>query len=320
MAERQWTVNGVEAVDAEHSRNGILKSTGGEAGKSGDSPILPSPGGSAGVRGPELEVSHMVKRYGHADGAVLDDVSFAVPRGKVFVVLGPSGSGKSTLLRAIAGLEPIQGGRITLGGETIAEGTADSGRRGHVGGAFAVGQRRRAELRTRVGMVFQSYDLFPNKTVLGNILMAPTLVQRRDKAEVRREAIELLDRVGLADRQDAWPHELSGGQRQRVAICRALVLHPQIMLFDEVTAALDPEMVREVLDVILELADQGLTMMIVTHEMAFARAIADHILLLDGGRIVEESDDPEAFFERPSSERARRFLRTFAFSRNRGEG
>ena len=151
-------------------------------------------------------------------------------------------------------------------------------------------------------MVFQSYDLFPNKTVLGNITMAPVLVQKRDKSEVEAEAIRLLGRVGLADRKDSWPHELSGGQRQRVAICRALIL-----------AALDLEMVREVLDVVLELAKSGQTMLIVTHEMQFARAIADHIILLDGGHIVEESYDAQAFFEHPQTERAQQFLHTFEF-------
>lgn len=275
---------------------------------------------SAEANRPELEIRHLLKQYENADKPVLNDISFSVPKGKVFVVLGPSGSGKSTLLRTIAGLEPIQGGEIVLGDEVIGQGDPASGKSRRAGAAGVAGQSRSSELRTRVGMVFQSYDLFPNKTVLGNVMMAPTLVQKRNKEEVKREAIELLERVGLADRQDAWPHELSGGQRQRVAICRALILHPQIMLFDEVTAALDPEMVREVLDVIVELADQGLTMMIVTHEMAFARAIADHILLLDGGKIVEESDDAEAFFEHPETERAQQFLKTFSYSRNRQEG
>lgn len=166
-------------------------------------------------------------------------------------------------------------------------------------------------------MVFQSYDLFPNKTVLGNITLAPTLVQKRDKAEVEQEAIKLLERVGLADRKDSWPHELSGGQRQRVAICRALILHPEVLLFDEVTAALDPEMVREVLDVMLELADSGQTMLIVTHEMQFARAIADQVILLEDGGIVEQSDNAEQFFTNPTTERAKQFLRTFEFDRHR---
>lgn len=258
--------------------------------------------------GKNLEIRHLVKQYANADKPVLNDITLTVPAGKVTVVLGPSGSGKSTLLRTVAGLEPIQGGEIALDGEVIAQGESGNAKSGR--------QQRSAELRTRVGMVFQSYDLFPNKTVLGNITLAPTIVQKRPKAEAEREALELLGRVGLADRRDAWPHELSGGQRQRVAICRALILHPEIMLFDEVTAALDPEMVREVLDVIVELADQGLTMMIVTHEMAFARAIADRIVLLDGGHIVEQSDDAERFFTDPQSERAKQFLQTFQFRRH----
>lgn len=254
-----------------------------------------------------LSVRHLTKQYANANRRVLDDVSFEVPKGRVLVVVGPSGSGKSTLLRAVAGLEPIQGGGIALGGEVIETGRPGSEKAGR--------SRRSSELRTRIGMVFQSYDLFPNKTVLGNIMMAPVLVLRRDKAEVEREAIELLERVGLADRKDAWPHELSGGQRQRVAICRALILHPEVLLFDEITAALDPEMVREVLDVMLGLARAGQTMVIVTHEMGFARAIADEVMLLEDGRIIERSDDPERFFTHPETERARQFLRTFEFER-----
>ena len=250
-----------------------------------------------------LEIAHLVKQYANADRPVLNDISFDVPHGKVFVIVGPSGSGKSTLLRTIAGLEPIQGGTISLNGEVIETGkpgTESAGR-----------SKRSSELRTRVGMVFQSYDLFDN------ITLAPTLVQKRDKAEVEQEAIKLLERVGLADRKDSWPHELSGGQRQRVAICRALILHPEVLLFDEVTAALDPEMVREVLDVMLELADSGQTMLIVTHEMQFARAIADQVILLEDGGIVEQSDNAEQFFTNPTTERAKQFLHTFEFDRHR---
>lgn len=266
---------------------------------------------------PVLAVEHLVKQYPDTQTAVLNDISFSIPKGKVFVVLGPSGSGKSTLLRSIAGLEPIQGGRILLDGQTVESGDASETQKAGRGNHLS--RTRSAALRTRIGMVFQSYDLFPNKTVLDNVIMAPVLVQKRPRSQVGEEALELLDRVGLADRKGAWPSQLSGGQRQRVAICRALILHPEIMLFDEVTAALDPEMVREVLQVILELADQGLTMMIVTHEMAFARGIADHIVLLDEGRLVEESDDPEGFFTHPATERARQFLSTFTYERKRDE-
>ncbi len=264
-----------------------------------------------------LTVEHLVKQYPQAQSPVLNDISFQVPKGKVFVVLGPSGSGKSTLLRTIAGLEPIQGGRILLDGQVVETGHPLGKRSGGPGGLMS--GRRSSDLRTRIGMVFQSYDLFPNRTVLDNVTLAPVLVQKRKRDQARQEALELLDRVGLADRRDAWPSQLSGGQRQRVAICRALILHPEIMLFDEVTAALDPEMVREVLQVILELADQGLTMMIVTHEMAFARGIADHIVLLDGGTLVEQSDDPEAFFTHPTTDRAQRFLSTFTYERRRNQ-
>ncbi|WP_243388690.1 amino acid ABC transporter ATP-binding protein [Bifidobacterium scaligerum] len=252
-----------------------------------------------------FEVRHLVKQYANADKPVLNDISFKVEHGTVLVVLGPSGSGKSTLLRTIAGLEPIQGGTISINDQVIDEGRPGTEKAGR--------SNRSSALRTRIGMVFQSYDLFPNKTVLGNITMAPLLVQKRDKAQVEAEALKLLDRVGLADRKDAWPHELSGGQRQRVAICRALILHPEVLLLDEITAALDPEMVREVLDVVLELAKAGQTMLIVTHEMQFARAIADHVILLDGGHIVEESHDAHAFFAHPQTERARQFLHTFEF-------
>lgn len=261
---------------------------------------------------PMLQVDDLVKHYAGADRNVFDGVSFSVPKGEVLVVVGPSGSGKSTLLRAVAGLEPIQDGTIRLDGEVIERGRPGTEKSGRA--------KRPGALRTKIGMVFQSYDLFPNRTVLGNITMAPIMVQKRDKAEVEREAMELLGRVGLADRAHAKPHELSGGQRQRVAICRALIEHPELMLMDEVTAALDPEMVHEVLDVVLELADSGQTMLIVTHEMRFARAIADRVILIEDGSIVEESDDPDAFFTHPSTERAREFLRTFEFTRHRRAG
>ena len=241
-----------------------------------------------------ISVKDAVKRYGN--NTVIPDLNLEIGDGELFTLLGPSGCGKTTLLRMIAGFNSIEGGDIFFNEKRIND--MDPSKR-------------------NIGMVFQSYDLFPNKTVLGNITLAPTLVQKRDKAEVEKEAIALLERVGLADRKDAWPHELSGGQRQRVAICRALILHPEVLLFDEVTAALDPEMVREVLDVMLELADSGQTMLIVTHEMQFARAIADQVIMLEDGGIVEQSDDAEAFFTNPKTERAKRFLHTFEFDRHR---
>ena len=242
---------------------------------------------------PILTVEHLIKAYGETP--VLDDISFAVKPGEVIVVVGPSGCGKSTLLRCLNGLEPTQSGRVRLGSETI-----------------AYGGKNLTQLRQRIGMVFQSYELFPHLTVLDNILLAPTKVQKRPKAEVQKEAEALLDRVGLLNKKNSYPRELSGGQKQRVAIVRALCMHPEILLFDEVTAALDPEMVREVLDVMMDLAKNGRTMIIVTHEMQFARAIADRVLFLDGGKIVEEAP-PKEFFDHPKTERAQRFLRTFTF-------
>lgn len=240
-----------------------------------------------------LTVEHLVKGYG--ENTVLDDVSFSVRPGEVVVVVGPSGCGKSTLLRCINALEPTQSGRVRLGNETV-----------------AYGGKGLPSLRQRIGMVFQSYELFPHLTVLDNVMLAPLKVAKRPKDEVQKEAEALLDRVNLLNKARSYPRELSGGQKQRVAIVRALAMHPEILLFDEVTAALDPEMVREVLDVMLDLAKQGRTMIIVTHEMQFARAIADRVIFLDGGKIIEEST-PEAFFDHPKTERAQKFLRTFTF-------
>ena len=242
---------------------------------------------------PILTVEHLVKGYG--ENTVLDDISFSVRPGEVVVVVGPSGCGKSTLLRCINALEPTQSGRVRLGNETV-----------------AYGSKGLTSLRQRIGMVFQSYELFPHLTVLDNVMLAPLKMAKRPKDEVQKEAEALLDRVNLLNKARSYPRELSGGQKQRVAIVRALAMHPEILLFDEVTAALDPEMVREVLDVMLDLAKQGRTMIIVTHEMQFARAIADRVIFLDGGKIVEEST-PEAFFDHPKTERAQKFLRTFTF-------
>lgn len=240
-----------------------------------------------------LTIDNIVKRFG--DTTILDGISFSVKKSEVIVIVGPSGCGKSTLLRCINALEPIQEGSITLDGDVIERNS-----------------KTLPLLRQRIGMVFQSYDLFPHLTVLDNILLAPCKVQKRDKEEVKQEAMSLLERVGLKEKAKSYPRELSGGQKQRVAIVRALCLHPEILLFDEVTAALDPEMVREVLDVMLDLAKQGRTMLIVTHEMQFARAIADRIIFLDNGKIVEEAT-PDEFFDNPKTERAKQFLNTFEF-------
>lgn len=240
-----------------------------------------------------LTIDNIVKRFG--DTTILDGISFSVKKSEVIVIVGPSGCGKSTLLRCINALEPIQDGKITLDGDVIDRNS-----------------KTLPLLRQRIGMVFQSYDLFPHLTVLDNILLAPCKVQKRDKEEVKQEAISLLERVGLKEKAKSYPRELSGGQKQRVAIVRALCMHPEILLFDEVTAALDPEMVREVLDVMLDLAKQGRTMLIVTHEMQFARAIADRIIFLDNGKIVEETT-PDEFFDNPKTERAKQFLNTFEF-------
>ena len=240
-----------------------------------------------------LTIDNVVKRFD--DTTTLDGISFSVKKSEVIVIVGPSGCGKSTLLRCINALEPIQEGSITLDGDVIERNS-----------------KTLPLLRQRIGMVFQSYDLVPHLTVLDNILLAPCKVQKRDKEEVRKEAMSLLERVGLKEKAKSYPRELSGGQKQRVAIVRALCMHPEILLFDEVTAALDPEMVREVLDVMLDLAKQGRTMLIVTHEMQFARAIADRIIFLDNGKIVEEAT-PDEFFDNPKTERAKQFLNTFEF-------
>ena len=238
-----------------------------------------------------LQVKDLIKEY--EGNRILDGVNLEIEQGQVVVVVGPSGCGKSTLLRCINALEPIQGGQVILEGKTV-------------------GKDNLEELRQKIGMVFQSYDLFPHLSVLDNITIAPIKVQKRKKEEVQAEARELLKRVGLEDKANSYPRQLSGGQKQRVAIVRALCMHPEILLFDEVTAALDPEMVREVLDVMLDLAREGKTMVIVTHEMQFARAIASRVLFLDDGRIVEEAS-PADFFDHPQTERAQRFLRTFTF-------
>ncbi len=241
-----------------------------------------------------LSVRHLKKAFG--EHAIFEDFNLDVHKGEVVVIIGPSGCGKSTLLRCLNGLEPIQAGEILLDGAPVLRDNPSITR-----------------MRQKIGMVFQSYELFPHKTILENILLAPRKVQKRPRAEVEKEALELLQKVGLADRKDDYPRQLSGGQKQRVAIVRALCMHPEILLLDEITAALDPEMVREVLEVVLSLARAGSTMVIVTHEMNFARAIANRILFIENGAVVEQSDDPKAFFASPKTDRAKAFLKSFDY-------
>lgn len=245
----------------------------------------------------QLKVEGLVKKFGTE--TVLNGIGLDIHKGEVVVVLGPSGCGKSTLLRCMNGLETPSAGTILLDGEEV---TSDG--------------KKIALLRQKIGMVFQSYDLFPHKNIIDNITLAPVKVQKRDRKQVEQDAERLLKRVGLWEKRKSYPRELSGGQKQRVAIIRALCMNPEVMLFDEVTAALDPEMVREVLDVMLELANQGMTMVIVTHEMQFARAIADRIIFLDNGSIVENTA-PDEFFTNPQTQRAKDFLQTFSYEKRR---
>lgn len=237
---------------------------------------------------PLVRISHVSKWYG--DFQALDDVTLDVNRGEVVAVIGASGSGKSTLCRTVNRLETFQQGSITIDGVPLPE-----------------EGKELARLRADVGMVFQSFNLFPHRTVLDNITMAPVHVRKVPKAQAEARAHELLERVGLADQAAKRPPQLSGGQQQRVAIARALAMDPKVMLFDEPTSALDPEMITEVLDVIKDLATTGMTMLVVTHEMGFARQVADRVVFMDHGQVVEDAE-PEAFFARPSSERARGFL------------
>ena len=241
-----------------------------------------------------LKVTHLHKEFG--SNVVLKDINLSVKKGEVVVIIGPSGCGKSTFLRCLNGLEDIQGGVITVDGLPV-----------------EAGKRDITKLRQKIGMVFQSYELFPHMTVLENIILAPTKVQKRQKEDAVREALQLLDKVGLADKKDYYPRQLSGGPTQRVAIVRALLMHPEVILFDEVTAALDPEMVHEVLETMIALAKSGSTMLIVTHEMAFAKAVADRIIFIDKGDIVEETEDVKGFFAEPETDRAKKFLKTFAY-------
>lgn len=243
---------------------------------------------------PLLQIRHLHKEFD--EKVILRDFSLDVKKGEVIVIIGPSGCGKSTLLRCANALEDIQGGEILIEGRPIRKDAKNV-----------------TQMRQKIGMVFQSYDLFPHKNIMDNILLAPVKVQKRKREEVEKEAMQLLLRVGLADRKDDYPRQLSGGQKQRIAIVRSLIMHPQILLLDEITAALDPEMVHEVLEVVLDLAKGGSTMLIVTHEMAFAKAIADRVIFMENGEIVEESADPKTFFEHPQTERGQQFLRSFEY-------
>ena len=240
-----------------------------------------------------LEVEDLNKFYGNKQ--VLHDISFSLNKGEVLTLLGPSGSGKSTLLRCLNGLEEFKSGTIVFEGNKIIPNA-----------------KNWQKLRQKIGMVFQSYDLFPNMTVLENILLGPVKVQKRPKAEVEKEAKALLKRVHLEQYANSYPRQLSGGQKQRIAIVRALALHPDLMLFDEVTASLDPEMVRGVLELIKQLSDEDhMTMIIVTHEMEFARDVADHVIFMDGGTIAEEGS-PQDVFGNPKNERTRAFLSRYS--------
>jgi len=235
-----------------------------------------------------VKVRNINKYFGHLH--VLKDLSLDVAKGEVVVIIGPSGSGKSTLLRCLNYLEPVQSGEIWIDGIRLDH---------HKTNIRAV--------RAEVGIVFQSFNLFPHLTAIRNVMLAPVVVRKRPEAEVRQEAVAILVKVGLQDKVDSYPSQLSGGQQQRVAIARALAMQPKLMLFDEVTSALDPELVREVLDVMKQLARDGMTMIVVTHEMGFAREAADRVIFMDEGRIVE-GGTVEEVFDRPKSQRTREFL------------
>jgi polar amino acid transport system ATP-binding protein len=245
-----------------------------------------------------LEAIDLHRRYGHNE--VLRGVSFGVHRGDVKAVLGPSGSGKSTMLRCLALLEPVDQGEVHLEGRRI--GVRESG-----GRLVPLSEATLARERSNIGMVFQRFNLFPHLTALGNVTIGLTEVRGKSPAEARNIAKNMLDRVGLAERAKYFPGELSGGQQQRVAIARALVMNPKAMLFDEPTSALDPELVGGILSIMEELAHEGMTMVVVTHEVGFARRVADRVIMMDGGLIIEDAP-PAEFFENPKQERTRKFL------------
>jgi len=235
-----------------------------------------------------VKVKNVNKYFGHLH--VLRDLSLDVSRGEVVVVIGPSGSGKSTLLRCLNYLEPVQSGEIWIDGIRLDH---------HKTNIRAV--------RAEVGIVFQSFNLFPHLTALRNVMLAPRVVRKRPEAEVRQAAVAMLTKVGLQEKIDVYPSQLSGGQQQRVAIARALAMEPKLMLFDEVTSALDPELVREVLDVMKQLARDGMTMLVVTHEMGFAREVADRVIFMDEGRIIEQGTAAD-LFDRPRNQRTKEFI------------
>ena len=248
-------------------------------------PIMPDAGAD---NRPLVELTHVEKHYG--DLHVLKDINLTVRKGEVLVIVGPSGSGKSTMCRTINRLETIDSGDIRIDGKPLPQ-----------------EGKELASLRAEVGMVFQSFNLFANKTILENVTLAPIKVRHMDKKEAEDLAMDLLGRVGVASQASKMPSQLSGGQQQRVAIARALAMQPKVMLFDEPTSALDPEMVNEVLDVMVELAHEGMTMLCVTHEMGFARKVADKIVFMADGQILEQST-PDDFFEHPKTDRAKDFL------------
>ena len=248
-------------------------------------PIMPDAGAD---NRPLVELTHVEKHYG--DLHVLKDINLTVRKGEVLVIVGPSGSGKSTMCRTINRLETIDSGDIRIDGKPLPQ-----------------EGKELASLRAEVGMVFQSFNLFANKTILENVTLAPIKVRHMDKKEAEDLAMDLLGRVGVASQASKMPSQLSGGQQQRVAIARALAMQPKVMLFDEPTSALDPEMVNEVLDVMVELAHEGMTMLCVTHEMGFARKVADKVVFMADGQILEQST-PDEFFEHPKTDRAKDFL------------
>ena len=248
-------------------------------------PIMPDAGAD---NRPLVELTHVEKHYG--DLHVLKDINLTVRKGEVLVIVGPSGSGKSTMCRTINRLETIDSGDIRIDGKPLPQ-----------------EGKELAKLRAEVGMVFQSFNLFANKTILENVTLAPIKVRHMDKKEAEDLAMDLLSRVGVASQASKMPSQLSGGQQQRVAIARALAMQPKVMLFDEPTSALDPEMVNEVLDVMVELAHEGMTMLCVTHEMGFARKVADKVVFMADGQILEQST-PDDFFEHPKTDRAKDFL------------